>query len=114
MLTGVLATHTFKERGVLMKIKEIMTHNARCIDPKLSLKDVAKKMVQHNISAIPVGSNSQVNGVITNGCVLRAIAEGKDINKMTAADVMNKKVFACHENDNIETVAHLMSEKKVR
>lgn len=91
-----------------------MTRDARCISKKLTIRDVAKKMCEYNISVIPVGEDNHVEGVITNGCILRSIAKGKDPSRTTAEEAMIKRPHLLQENETLENACRTLCELRTR
>jgi len=98
-----------------MKIKDIMHKGVEWVSPDTPVAAVAKKMQQYDIGAIPVGENDRLIGMITDRDIaLRAVAEGKDISKLTARDVMSKGVVWCRDSENLGKAALTMESKQVR
>ena len=63
---------------------------------------------------LPVGEDDRMIGSISDrDIVIRAIAEGKDINTKVR-DVMSDGIIWAYENDSIEKAARLMSEHQIR
>ena len=55
-------------------------------------------MLRHDIGAIPIGENDRLIGMVTDrDIVVRGIAKGKDVSKLTAKDVMTKGVIWCRD-----------------
>lgn len=98
-----------------MKVKDIMHKGVEWVSPDTPVTAVAKKMQKHDVGAIPVGENDRLVGMITDRDItLRAVAEGKDISKLTARDVMSKSVIWCRDSENVGTAALTMESKQVR
>ena len=98
-----------------MKVKDAMHRNVTWIEPATLLTDVAKKMRELDIGAIPVGENDRLIGMITDrDLAIRAFNGHKDIKSLTARDVMTAGVVYCHDEDKLKDAVHLMEEKKVR
>jgi CBS domain-containing protein len=98
-----------------MKVKDIMHKGVEWVSPDTSVAAVAKRMQKHDIGAIPVGENDRLIGMVTDRDIaLRAVAEGKDISKLTARDVMSKGVIWCRDSENVGAAALTMESKQVR
>ena len=64
---------------------------------------------------LPVCENDRLVGALTDrDIVLRVIADGKDLKKCKARDVMTDDVFWCYEDQTADEVADYMAEKEVR
>ena len=72
-------------------------------------------MIQKDdISAVPVGKDDKLIGMITDrGVVIRIVAEGRDPKKTTAEEVMTKGIIYCHTAETVEDAIHLMDQKKI-
>ncbi len=98
-----------------MKVKRAMHKGAVWVSPNTPLVEVAKTMHQHDIGALPVGENDRLVGMITDrDIVCRAVAEGADLSKMTAQDVMTKGISYCREEQDIEEALEVMEKNKIR
>ena len=72
-------------------------------------------MQQHDIGAIPVGENDRLIGMTTDRDIaVRAVANGKDVSKLTAKDVMSKGVIWCQDSEDVAKAAQTMESKQVR
>ncbi len=98
-----------------MKVKEMMHKGVEWVSPDTSIAAIAKKMRQRDIGAIPVGENDRLVGMVTDRDIaVRGLANGKNVSKLTARDVMTKGVFWCRDSDNAAAAARLMETKHVR
>jgi CBS domain-containing protein len=98
-----------------MKVKEVMHHGATCVEPTTPLHEVAKRMRDVDIGAIPVKDNGHLVGIVTDrDIVCRAFADSGTPIKMTAKDVMSRDVVCCSEDDDIEIAIDVMETKQVR
>jgi CBS domain-containing protein len=98
-----------------MKVKEMMHKGVQWVSPDTPLAAIAKTMQQHDIGAIPVGENDRLVGMVTDRDIaMRGFANGKDISKLTARDVMTKGVIWCRDSDSAGAAAHLMETKRIR
>ncbi len=98
-----------------MKVKKAMHKGAVWVSPDTPLMEIAQKMRQEDIGALPVGENDKLIGMVTDrDIVCRGIATGQDISKMTARDVMTKGITWCKDESNIEEALDLMEKNKIR
>ena len=82
------------ERRSPMKVKKMMHRNVEWASPGTPVRTLAKKMRQYDIGAIPVGENDRLIGMVTDRDItVRGVANGKDVSKLTARDVMTKGVI---------------------
>lgn len=98
-----------------MKVKDVMHHGATCVEPSTPLQEIAKRMRDADVGAIPVKANGQLVGIVTDRDIAcRALADSGDVAKMTAKDVMSKDVVCCSEGDDVEIAIDVMEAKKIR
>jgi CBS domain-containing protein len=98
-----------------MKVKEAMHKGVEWVSPDTPLTTVAKKMQQHDIGAVPVGENDRLIGMVTDRDVtVRALANAKDISRLTARDVMTKGVIYCREAEEVDDAVRTMESKHIR
>ena len=97
-----------------MLVKDAMTSKAEWVSPSISVREIAQKMKAKNIGCMPVGENDRVIGMITDRDIAcRAVANGGDMNKLTARDVMSKGLVYCFDDQDLGAAARLMNEKQV-
>jgi CBS domain-containing protein len=98
-----------------MKVKQIMHKGVQWVSPDTSVTTLAKKMKQYDVGALPVGENDRLIGMVTDRDIaVRGVADGKDIGKLTARDIMTKGIIWCRASDSANAAAHLMETKQVR
>jgi len=96
------------------KVKEIMTPHPVLISPDATLEQAAKKMETIDCGALPVGTENELSGMITDrDIVVRALAHGKNPAKEKVSSCMTNEVYSCDENDSLELAAEAMHKYKV-
>ena len=97
-----------------MLVKEIMTQWVEMVDINETITDVAQKMKQRNMGALPVCQHDMVVGIITDrDIVVRAICKGWDPNKTLVSEIITPDVICCNEEDDIAEAARLMEDKQL-
>ncbi len=98
-----------------MKVKDVMHKGVEWVSPDTPVANVAKKMREHDIGAVPVGENDRLVGMITDRDItIRAVAEDKDFSKLTARDVMTSGIIYCRDTEEVDDAARIMESKQVR
>jgi len=98
-----------------MKVKKVMHKGATCVEARTSVREIAKQMRDSDVGAIPIKANGQLVGIVTDRDIAcRALGNSGDIGKMTAKDVMTKKVVCCSPDDDVEVAIEVMEAKKIR
>ena len=98
-----------------MKVKEVMHTGATFVEPNASLKEVARRMRDDDIGAVPVRADGQLVGMVTDRDITcRAVANNENLSSLTAQDVMTKNVACCSPDDDISVAIKAMETKKIR
>jgi CBS domain-containing protein len=98
-----------------MKVKDVMHKGAEWVTPQTALADVAQRMRDLDIGAVPVGENDRLIGMVTDRDIAcRGVANGQDPAKLTARDVMSKGIFYCSDGEDLEDALRIMEQKQVR
>ena len=98
-----------------MKVKDAMHTGVEWVSPDTVLPEVAKKMRDLDVGAIPVGEGDRLVGMVTDRDIAcRGVAEGKDSSKLKARDVMTKGIIYCSEGEELDDALRIMEQKKIR
>jgi CBS domain-containing protein len=98
-----------------MKVKELMHQGVTWVEPDTLVSTVAEKMRDEDIGAVPVGENDRLIGMVTDRDIaVRAFANGHDVAKLTARDVMSKGMIFCRDTEEVDDAVRIMEQKKVR
>jgi CBS domain-containing protein len=84
------------------------------IPPDASLLAVADELVGDQVGVLVVGSMDDVEGVISERDVVRAMADGCDPRETTARELASRTVVWCDPTATVQEVAELMMEEYVR
>lgn len=98
----------------MQKIRDIMTDEVECCSLLDNVYEVAVKMKELNVGAIPVVDQERIVGMITDrDLVIRGIAE-KRPNSSKVEEVMSKKLITISPDATSNEAARLMSENQIR
>jgi CBS domain-containing protein len=98
-----------------MKVSEVMHNRVTWVDPNTAIAEVAKKMRDEDVGAIPVGENDRLVGMITDRDIAcRGVANGGDVKGMKARDVMTKGIVYCRDDEDLDDAVRIMEDKKIR
>lgn len=98
-----------------MKVKDVMHKGIQFVDQNAPVKDIAKQMRDFDIGAIPVVAAGQIVGMITDrDLTCRVLADGADLSRVTAKDVMTKSAFCCSPDDDVKAAIETMEKKQIR
>jgi CBS domain-containing protein len=98
-----------------MKIREIMTRGTDFITEDQTIEQAAVKMKESGVGDMPVVAGGEAVGMLTDRDItVRIVAMGLDPQTTYVTDAMTEGIVACREDDDVETAARLMSDKRVR
>ena len=100
-----------------VRCREIMTKNVSTVTPEMPLYEVAKKMKDSDVGALPVVENEtkKLVGIITDrDIVVRVVAENKLVRETTVGDVMTKEIFTAKPEEFAFEAIRIMGDKQVR
>lgn len=102
-------------KGQQMEIAKIMHAPAEWIEGNTPVAEVARRMRDGDIGALPVGRNDRLIGMVTDrDLALRVLGEARDPAKTTAEEVMSPGVVWCLTTQTVEDAMHMMEQKKIR
>jgi CBS domain-containing protein len=98
-----------------MKVKNAMHKGAEWVAPETPIAQIAKKMKELDVGSLPVGENDRLIGMVTDRDITcRAVANGHDLSKLTARDVMSKGIFYCRDSEELDDALRIMESRKIR
>lgn len=98
-----------------MQISKIMHAPAEWVEAKTPVADVARRMKEADIGALPVGRDDRLIGMVTDrDLALRVLGEGRDPARTTAEEVMTAGIIWCRTSQTVEDATHLMEQKQIR
>ncbi len=98
-----------------MKVKDIMSSDVSFVSTAAKVPEIAMLMKQKDVGSVPVLQNENVVGIITDRDItIRVLAENKDINQVTAEQIMTADPVCVEENYNIDRAADLMAEYQIK
>ncbi|MGE5277518.1 MAG: CBS domain-containing protein [Acidobacteriota bacterium] len=98
-----------------MKVKAIMTRAVRWCTPETTAREAALAMRQVDCGILPVLRNGRLAGVVTDRDLCLALAE-RDCRpgELSVGDAMSRGLWACREDDDVQTALDTMCARRVR
>jgi CBS domain-containing protein len=97
-----------------MQVSEIMTRRVETAAPDDSIEQVARRMAEADVGAMPVCDGRSIQGMVTDrDIVVRGLAQGLD-RTARVRDVMTAHVESVRESDDLDEVHDRMSAAQVR
>ncbi|MFF0223803.1 CBS domain-containing protein [Streptomyces sp. NPDC004629] len=96
-------------------VRDIMTGTPVTVEPQASVTAVARLMRDQDIGAVLVTHDEELHGVVSDrDLVVRAIAEGMDPDRTTAAMVGSGELVTVGPDEDLGRAVELMREHSVR
>jgi len=115
-----------KEGGMFMKARDVMTKQVITVSSDLSIRKLIQLLITERISGVPVVDDAgEVVGIISERDILKAVdrlikvkvsldEEREQKGSFNWVDgIMTKEVIFVSEDDPVEHVCKLMSERKI-
>jgi CBS domain-containing protein len=98
-----------------IKVQEVMHTGATWVGPDTPVTQLAKMMRDNDIGCLPIGENDRLIGMVTDrDIVCRGLADGAEVAKLTARDVMSGPIRFCRTNQDIGDALRIMEMGQVR
>ncbi|MFP5326402.1 MAG: cyclic nucleotide-binding/CBS domain-containing protein [Acidimicrobiia bacterium] len=84
------------------------------VDPTATVSEIARALVDVEVGALVVGEGGEVEGIVSERDVVRALAAGLDPHATCAADIAHRELIWCDASASITEVANEMMDRYVR
>ena len=99
----------------IQSILAIKGTNVVTIHPQRPIREAISSLVTHNIGSLVVVNDAyQPVGILSERDIVRAAAKNEAIFSLPVSALMTKDVITGTPDDDLEAVAHTMTEKRVR
>lgn len=97
-------------------IRDIMTKDVVCLPKKTSIREAAQKMRDSAIGDVLLQEeDGTLCGIATDrDIVIRAIAEGRNLEKTTIGEIASSKLTTLSPDDSVETAIKFMKDRAIR
>jgi CBS domain-containing protein len=97
------------------QIRDLMTENPSSCAPATPVVEAAKVMAREDVGSIPVVDGGRLVGVVTDrDLVVRVLAEGRDPERTTVADVASSDVATVSPDESLDQALELLARHQVR
>lgn len=98
-----------------MKVRDLMTSPAQCLNGKASLAELARVMKESDIGAVPICEGDNLLGIVTDrDIVIRAIAGDRVPESLCARDIMSPNPATVCPDADVHEAADLMAKQQIR
>ncbi|MFH0711216.1 MAG: CBS domain-containing protein [Candidatus Aenigmatarchaeota archaeon] len=97
-----------------MQVKDFMKRNILFIHPDDSIRNASKMMTKYEIGSVLVlNKEKKLLGILTKKDIVRAAAEGRDLDKLLSKSIMSKGIVFVKPDDSLEDAADLMIDHRI-
>jgi len=120
-----------------MKARDVMTKSVVIVRPETKVREIARRLIERNVSAVPVvDAEERVVGIVSEGDLMRRPESGTERHPswwlhlfagaedwaqqyvkshgLTAADVMTRSVITTSEETPVEEIATLLEKHRIK
>ena len=98
-----------------MKVKDVMHRGVEWVEPETPITEIARKMRDEDIGAVPVGEHDHLVGMVTDrDIVTRGLARVRNCMELVARDVMTKPIVYARSDEDVEDALHIMVKNQIR
>ncbi len=95
-----------------LTVSQLMEDGVVTVGPTTPGLEIAKLLTSRNFGSVPVvEADRRLVGLVSEFDLIRAMDEGKDPAKLTAADIMTRQVVTVSQATPVADVIHLMRER---
>ncbi|HEV8650118.1 MAG TPA: CBS domain-containing protein [Actinomycetes bacterium] len=97
-----------------MQVRNLMQQPVVSVGPGQSVRQAARLMQDHVIGSVVVQEGDRLAGILTERDVLRAVAEGRDLERTPVAELMTKSLVTAGPNWDVVVAASVMTANRIR
>lgn len=100
---------------VSLKVEDIMVEEVVTVDAKVTVKEAANIMNEHEIGCLIVVKHGKAAGIVTERDMLtRVLAASRNPQQTRVLDIMSSPLIVAHPEMELEEAAKLMFKMKVK
>ena len=98
-----------------VKVGDVMTRSFVSVIPETPISECSKIMIAKKVGSLIIKSAAgKLEGIITEGDVIKAIAKYRDLSKIKAKEVMTRKVMTISPAEDMYEALKKMRGRKIR
>lgn len=97
-----------------MKVEEIMSRDIEAASENDTLFNIAQKMKQKDVGAIPITEGDRLKGIVTDRDIAMCVAEGKDPKSSPARSCMTTDPVTGTPDMDVEEVSQIMGQEQIQ
>ena len=97
-----------------VKVGDVMTREFIFVSPDTPVSVCSKIMIAKKVGSLIVKTGQKLEGITTEGDIIKAIAKSKNLSKIKARDIMTKNVMTIGPSEDMYEALKKMRGKKIR
>ncbi|MGH3326785.1 MAG: CBS domain-containing protein [Streptomycetales bacterium] len=97
-----------------MRVSDVMTPASISDAPTDTLRAAAQRMWRQQTGSLVVMDGDTMVGIVTERDILKAVAEGVAIDRITVGEVMTRDVYTIGSAESVGEAARLMAQRWIR
>jgi CBS domain-containing protein len=94
-----------------VKVREALVADPRVLAPGAPAREAAELLAKPNVENVLVADGDRLVGCVTTSRIVAAVAAGRDLRSLTAADVSDPDVTTVAPETPLDEALHLMAEQ---
>ena len=111
-LLALILLIIFLERDILMRVKDFMTQNPLTVSPLDNIQNTFHVLIKNGIHQVPVVSNGDLVGIVTDRDLRMALAEDIMDAKVNIGTVMSKNPVSVTDDLKIVEAAKIIRKRR--
>jgi CBS domain-containing protein len=101
-----------------MRIADLLRHKGSevaTVPPERTVTELLDDLARHNIGAVVVVSGGELVGIVSERDVARGLnLRGAELLGAAVSEIMTTKVVTCDPNEGLDSLAAIMTERRIR
>ncbi|MCX6747982.1 MAG: CBS domain-containing protein [Candidatus Pacearchaeota archaeon] len=97
-----------------IKVGDLMTRDFVSVKPETSLQECSKIMIKKRVGSLVLTENKQLRGLLTERDIIWALTKTRDLKKIKAIEIANKKIVTIKPSADITEALGKMRKSKYR
>jgi CBS domain-containing protein len=92
-------------------VREALVSDPRVVSPDATAQAAAAVLARPNVESVLVANDNRLFGCVTKEAIVAAVAAGRDLTSLTAADLADPEVPTVGPDTPLDEALHLMAER---
>ncbi|HJW35739.1 MAG TPA: CBS domain-containing protein [Actinomycetes bacterium] len=97
-----------------MQVRNLMKQPVVTVSADQSVRQAARRMHEHVIGSVVVTDGDRLAGILTERDVLHAVAEDRDLDQTSSAELMTSELVTAGPNWDVVVAASVMTSNRIR